>query len=193
MHGFGTSNHSHLMPCLLHSANSTQLDIVIDHLQTNKNFSSSRFALELLILSENDFNSTVAIDVKRSLDDEFTPGIFEVMLLFSHNCKLYFRINIIFMFLSQVIELTTPVVPKKSGYLQWRPVSYTHSDRDVTNSTGSIFYPIRTATADDYLSKNSLLYMYYGERMFDVLVKRMNVSFGTWKDGFYKETNYNTW
>lgn len=78
IHGFASLNHSHIAPCMLHSENATQVDIVIDNLETKKDFSKSRFALELLVVSEDDPSTTLAIDTKRKLDDEFTPGIFEV-------------------------------------------------------------------------------------------------------------------
>lgn len=78
MHTFGKHDHSHVMPRLLHSENVTQLDIILNNLETKKEFSNSRFAFELLLVSENDAKSTFTIDAKKKLDDEFTPGIFEV-------------------------------------------------------------------------------------------------------------------
>lgn len=90
------------------------------------------------------------------------------------------------------MELSTPKKSNNSAYLQWRPLSYTHSDRDVTNSTAAIYYPVKKAVVDDYFS-NNLLYKYYGEGMYDVLVQRMNISMGEKQDNFYKATNYTTW
>lgn len=63
---------------MLHSENATQIDIIINNLTTARNFTKSRFAFELLFASENDPNSTLNLDQKWKLDDEFTPGIFEV-------------------------------------------------------------------------------------------------------------------
>lgn len=80
MHTFGKRDHSHVMPRLLHSENDTQMDIVFDNFKTKKEFSCSRFALELLFVSQGQSNSTFSIDTKRKLDDEFTPGIFEVCI-----------------------------------------------------------------------------------------------------------------
>ena len=90
MHGFSTLNHSHIMPCMLHSENATQIDIIIDHLETKKEFTKSRFAIELLIVSETNPNETLNIDKKRKLDDEFTPGIFEACLNFLYTRLFFF-------------------------------------------------------------------------------------------------------
>ncbi|OXU26891.1 hypothetical protein TSAR_015188 [Trichomalopsis sarcophagae] len=169
MHGFGTVNHSNITPRMLHSENATQVDIVFDHLQVRKDFLRSRLALEFLVVSEISPNFTLNVDTKRKLDDEFTPGIFEVM------------------------DLSTPVINERSAYLQWRPVSYTDELRDVTDSVGSIFYPVKKATVDDYFNKNNLLYMYYGENLFNNLVQRMNVSLGAKGENYYKESQYATW
>jgi hypothetical protein len=78
MHGFGTVNHSRITPCMLHTENATQIDIELYNLETKHSFSKSRFALELLIVSENDPDTILTVNTKRKLDDEFTPGVFEV-------------------------------------------------------------------------------------------------------------------
>lgn len=66
------------MPHMLHSENSTQVDIILNNLQTNSSFKSSRFAMELLLVSESKTRTGMIVDAKKSLDDEHTPGIFEV-------------------------------------------------------------------------------------------------------------------
>lgn len=64
---------------MLHTENSTQIDIILDHMQTNETFSNSRFAIELLVVGGGDPEILMFVDPKKSLDDEHTPGIFEVM------------------------------------------------------------------------------------------------------------------
>lgn len=91
------------------------------------------------------------------------------------------------------MDLRTPVINERSAYLQWRPVSYTDKLRDVTDSVGSIFYPVKKATVDDYFNKNNLLYMYYGENLFNNLLQRVNVSLGAKGENYYKESQYATW
>lgn len=63
---------------MLHSENATQIEFIFDNLETNSTFGRSRFAIELVMVSESTPNVTMAIDSKKSLDDEHTPGIFEV-------------------------------------------------------------------------------------------------------------------
>lgn len=69
-----------MVPHMLHTENSTQVDIVLDHIETNKTFNSSRFAIELLVIGKGDPEIPMFVDPKKSLDDEHTPGIFEVTI-----------------------------------------------------------------------------------------------------------------
>lgn len=173
--GFCTLDHSQVMPHMLHTENSTQVDIVLDDMQTNGTFSSSRFAIELLVVGQANPEIPMFIDRKKSLDDEHTPGIFEV------------------------IEVRTP--PYKSmdnylsegAYLQWRPVSYTTVSREATSSTETVQYP--PIKVSNHLSAvtNSMLYRYYGDNVDKLLMQTIVVSFGTPGDGFYKRTYYSTW
>lgn len=65
---------------MLHTENSTQVDIILDHIQTNETFSNSRFAIELLAVGGGNPDVPMLVDPKKSLDDEHTPGIFEVTI-----------------------------------------------------------------------------------------------------------------
>lgn len=91
------------------------------------------------------------------------------------------------------MELVTPFVADKTAFLQWRPISYIASERDVTNSTGIVFYPLKKPTINNLFDKDDILYLYYGDDIENNLLQRMNVSFGTSKDGFYNENHYNSW
>ncbi|KZC13593.1 Lysosomal protein NCU-G1, partial [Dufourea novaeangliae] len=175
LRGFCSLDHSQIMPHMLHTENSTQVDMILDHVETNKTFSSSRFAIELLVVGGGNPEIPMFINSKKNLDDEHTPGIFEV------------------------VEVRTP--PYKSmddyqtegAYLQWRPVSYTNTSRDVTSSTETVQYPALKVTDHTSAIKNSLLYCYYGDKVNDLLTQRIIVSLGMQGDGFYKRTNYSTW
>jgi len=57
------------------------VDIILDHIQTNQTFSNSRFAIELLAVGGGDPEIPMFVDPKKSLDDEHTPGIFEVTII----------------------------------------------------------------------------------------------------------------
>uniref|UniRef100_A0A0C9RFA9 NCUG1_1 protein n=1 Tax=Fopius arisanus TaxID=64838 RepID=A0A0C9RFA9_9HYME len=172
LNGFCSLEHSDVMPHMLHSENSTQVDFIIENLEPNKTFTRSRFGMELLIVSQESPQVPMSIDFKKSLDDEHTPGIFEV------------------------VELRTPWklinkgIEEAEAYLQWRPVSYTTSDRDVTSSTDVIHYQLRNCSNID---KKSILYAYYGGHRADLLMEKINITIGSSGDGFYTKTNYSTW
>ncbi|CAK9824039.1 Glycosylated lysosomal membrane protein [Anthophora retusa] len=173
--GFCSLDHSEVMPYMLHTENSTQVDIILDNIQTNESFSNSRFAIELLVVGEGNPNIPMFVNPKKSVDDEHTPGIFEV------------------------VEVRTP--PYKSmdnyrtegAYLQWRPVSYTSVSRVVTNSTETMQYPPLKVSNHTGAIKNSMLYCYYGDKVDGMLTQRIIVSLGATGDGFYKKNHYSTW
>lgn len=167
---FGFRDHSGELPHLLHSANSTQVDLVLDRLSTNSSFTNSRFALEVLLASSDTVNTTATIVSKKSLDDEHSPGVFMLM------------------------DLQTPMTePGKGGYLQWRPVAYVAKERDLSNSTETRSYGVKNVTDHTSHLNNTLLYAYYSSNLDNLLVQSTTVSFGLKEDGFYKKTNYTSW
>lgn len=167
---FGMPGHDQMVPHLMHTENATQFDLVLDELVVQQNFSCSRFAVELALVSmESHGNFSLAHH--KTLDDEFTPGIFEM-------------VN---------IESPLTVSQHAGGYLQYRPVSYSNADREVTTST------LVTQTAPKSV-ENAMIALNWtifnsveGVRLERALVQTMNVSFGTSGDGCYKKTNYTTW
>lgn len=88
LRGFCTYDHSDTVPHMLHTENSTQVDIVLDHIQISDMFSNSRFAIELLAVGGGDPEIPMFVDPKKSLDDEHTPGIFEVK---NYRRHVYYR------------------------------------------------------------------------------------------------------
>lgn len=66
------------MPHLLHTANSSQIEIELENIEMDKAFNSSRFAVEVLLISPRGSNYSLDATSKRSLDDEYAPGVFEV-------------------------------------------------------------------------------------------------------------------
>ncbi|XP_014472999.1 PREDICTED: glycosylated lysosomal membrane protein-like [Dinoponera quadriceps] len=175
LRGFCTFDHADMVPHMLHTENSTQVDIVLDGVQTNETFSKSRFAIELLVVGNGDPEIPMFVDPKKSLDDEHTPGIFEV------------------------VEVRIP--PHKGldsalntgAYLQWRPVSYTSALREVTSSTETMQYPPRKVSNRANAIDRSMLHCYYGRDTGTLLLQKVTVSLGSRGDGFYKKTNYLTW
>lgn len=77
---------------MLHTENSTQIDIILDNLQTNETFSNSRFAIELLMVGGGDPEILMFVDPKKNLDDEHTPGIFEVINRSIYHFNFFFSL-----------------------------------------------------------------------------------------------------
>lgn len=73
-------DHTDTIPHMLHTENAMLVDLILDNIQTNETFSSSRFAIELIIVGGGNPDKMVIIDPKKNLDDEHTPGIFEVRI-----------------------------------------------------------------------------------------------------------------
>lgn len=112
---YGDKNHGGNYPHLLHNSNNTQIDIVFDKFKLKKSFHSPRLAIEMILATTDtkESNTTFHITKRRTLDDEHTPGIF---------------------------ELDTLLSPK--SYIIYRPVSYTKKVRDVSDSTDTHLGPI---------------------------------------------------
>lgn len=79
------------------------------------------------------------------------------------------------------------------GYLQWRPVVYTSSQRDMTNSSTSMQYTAVNIQDSNKALNLTLLYSLFGFKLAEMLVVETNVTFGESGDGFYHKTNYAVW
>lgn len=74
---YGSRARSSILPHLAFTENSTQLDLVFDNVLTGHSFPNHRLAVEIAtIVSEP--GSRFSVNVSRSLDDEYTPGVFKV-------------------------------------------------------------------------------------------------------------------
>jgi len=114
---YGDYDHGWNFPHLLHNSNGTQLDIVFDKFKVKKNYRGPRLAIEMVYMTSEpkSGNTSFIWSRRRTLDDEHTPGIFELD------------------------NLQSP-----SSYFEYRPVSYTHPWRDVTTSTDTHLSPLIT-------------------------------------------------
>lgn len=156
------------LPHLIHTANSTLFDISLVNLTTSKEYNASRYAVHLLLVSTDDVTETMHYTMRKSLDDEHTPGVFEM------------------------IEIKTPSLynEDEGGYLQFRPVGYTQPERSVASSTVARVSDFNRTT----LGRHSTLKLFYNDYdVSDLLVQDMFVSFGEAGDGFYKQHNYTAW
>ena len=165
--GFG-----HWLPHLSHNSKTSQVDIQLEHLESSSGFNNSRYAVELYIVSNTSSDSSVIRQVTTTLDDEHTPGIFKT---------------------EELIMPGDRNGTKHESYLQWRPVVYTTRARDLSESTGvNVSSSIKVTEIGSQLSK-SLLYVLYGNDLENYLVRRINVTFGSPEDGFFKKTKFQAW
>ncbi|XP_053695239.1 glycosylated lysosomal membrane protein-like [Sabethes cyaneus] len=170
LNAYSSRDHGMDYPHLLHTSNSTQIDIVFNNVSAK--FAQPRFAIELLfVVSEQAVaGSNFEVTQRKGLDDEHTPGIFEI------------------------IDVLSPGAFKFStgGYIEYRPVSYTHPERDVSTSTETHQSEPKTIESASEELNNTLAYAMYGTALDSRLVQGMNISFGLSGDGFYSKTNYTT-
>ncbi|KAM3958368.1 glycosylated lysosomal membrane protein A [Aphomia sociella] len=156
------------LPHLIHTANSTLIDINLVNLTCSDDYNASRFALHYLLVSTDKSNDTMNYTERKSLDDEHTPGVFEI------------------------VEIRTPAAlnGRAGGFLQFRPVAYTQPLRGVAASTNAHVSNFDRAELRD----DTTLKAFY--RNFDrnyVLIQDMFISFGGSGDEYYKHYNYTSW
>ncbi|KAF2364565.1 Lysosomal transcription factor NCU-G1 [Trinorchestia longiramus] len=79
-------------------------------------FNSPRYAVHLVFFSGESSNSSLVHSSDRSLDDEYAPGIFKLDSITSERARSGGQLP-------------------EGGFMQWRPVSYLSSERDVNIAT----------------------------------------------------------
>ncbi|XP_028819100.1 glycosylated lysosomal membrane protein [Denticeps clupeoides] len=107
---FESEGRGQAWPKLLHSANSSQIQMWLEGVTPRSNH--SRFALELQAVSSGELRQKV--DVIKSIDDEYTPSIFK---------------------LSQWASSPTNTSSRVLGYTQWKPVAYLKANPVTEDST----------------------------------------------------------
>ena len=79
-------------------------------------------------------------------------------------------------------------------WMQWRPVCYTSTKRDIADSTGLTQSPIGNVSDADRLLDDSLMaWLTLGTDLHAFSVQGLNVTFGVQGDGFYQSSNYTAW
>lgn len=147
-----------------------QLDMVVKDFPTN--YSSPRVAIKLLFASsETKTEGMFKLNKRRNLDDEFTPGIFDVY------------------------DIVSPrsFNDSQGAFFQYRPVCYTTKDRTVSGSTELKQGAIRNFTNSEKLIEDfmyTLPYSFYGFTLSAHVTEHANITFGSSGDGFYSKTNY---
>ncbi|KAJ0175312.1 hypothetical protein K1T71_009453 [Dendrolimus kikuchii] len=141
------------LPHLIHTANSTLVDLSLVNLTTSHDFNSSRFALHFILVSTDSETDTMRYTMRKSLDDEHTPGVFEI------------------------VEIKTPESYRNGdgGFIQYRPVAYTAPKRDVSSSTNT---HISTFNNTNLPIRSTLNVFYRGYLQNNLLSQEMFMSFG---------------
>lgn len=147
-----------------------QLDVVAINLTSN--YTSSRVAVEFLIVSsEKKTEGSFNLHKRRNLDDEFTPGIFDVYDIVSPRSSN----------------------DSRGAFFQYRPVCYTTKWRTVSDSTelrqGDIFN-FNNNEKDIEKFQYTLPYSYYGYTLGSKIAQGTNITFGMHGDGFYSKSDY---
>ncbi|KAK1151539.1 glycosylated lysosomal membrane protein [Acipenser oxyrinchus oxyrinchus] len=153
-------------PRLLHNANSSQLRFLIEGVTPRSN--RSRFALELLSIDSRDHEARE--ETHRSIDDEYTPSIFQVSQLVSVH-----------------VNSSVPVL----SYAQWKPVAYRTASPVFEDST-----PCRHSPASPPLPPPRLglaLAFFGGALDQGYRASAVNISFGIPGEPFYNVTGYLSW
>lgn len=180
---YGEDGRSTVLPHLLRTPDSAQLDLVLDNFNLNiseetQTWKEARWGMDVVVFSSEHNTTEEDAEIKfltqKSLDDEHTPGVFN---------------------LDQISTTGARTGAKGGGYLQWRPVSYLTSDRDINEATtpnintslpqlDSLTDPLKASLAYAVLGDNLTL---PGGAVTTV------ISFGQSKDKFYTAENYTTW
>lgn len=176
---FGRRQYDLQSPHMLHSENGTQIDVVLE--QLNATAPSARFAIELVHIAgeprrpaDSPVPAAFLVQKRHSLDDEHTPGVFEL------------------------VDVVSPaaLAHANGSYVHYRPVSYRSAERDMGSATDVHLeepQPIDDALVAEKRLDGSMAWSYYGFGVDEVLVQAYNVSFGRSGDGFYAKGMVNTW
>jgi len=199
--GFG-----HWLPHLSHSRKTNQFDVQLQDIKTNSGFNCSRFAIELVLVSNNEDKASDFPDQLVNPDDSgkggsdqttrpnlrsdsFSDGGADVIrqktttLDDEHTPGIF-----------STEELILPGINDSlKSYMQWRPIVYTTMERELSSSSGLHVMPAVAVKNAGSVYNNTLIYVLYGSDLDEIVVRAVNVSFGVKDDGFYRKTKYLAW
>jgi len=75
---YGFLSHGDRLPHMLHSGNSSEMEMILRDVVTSSGFKSRRFGLQLLLTASDEITGNWTVSSYKGLDDENTPGIFTV-------------------------------------------------------------------------------------------------------------------
>lgn len=161
---FGSDGRFNLLPKLLHTEMSSQVEVELVNLYNNLvNDSQTRYGLEVVVSSASSFMDD-GIKKTRSMDDEYTPGTFDT-------CRM---------------ELSDPTIENGfDNFIMWKPVGYSGSSRSLQNAIN-----LQYSSPYKYENVGGLIDAYYGQNNYSA--RSFNISFGISGDKLFY-TNYLVW
>ncbi|CAC5378242.1 unnamed protein product [Mytilus coruscus] len=158
------------LPHLQYTEDTSQFDFTLKNIDTG-NMSLSRFALESVLFSTDSAGGDMKFDETKSIDDEYTPGVFKISNW-----------------------LARPEKEDQGGFLQHKPVCYTKPKRGRAYGTYVRGYGLTKVTDVQYLLDQSAVLAYFGSvNMANLRISSTNFSFGLTEDGTFTKTNYTVW
>ncbi|XP_063802931.1 glycosylated lysosomal membrane protein [Pseudophryne corroboree] len=163
---FGGPGRDLSSPHLLHTANCTKLEFRITGVRPRGN--NSRFALEMVTLERK--AGRKKMQPVRSIDDEYTPTIFELMELVPDSSNS----------------------SHAKGFFQWKSVAYGSSIATRSDALPCQIYKPRPVNGT--LQLRSIVHAYYGEGLSATYnVEAYNISFGIADGDFYDKHKFLGW
>uniref|UniRef100_A0ABM5F485 Glycosylated lysosomal membrane protein isoform X2 n=1 Tax=Pogona vitticeps TaxID=103695 RepID=A0ABM5F485_9SAUR len=154
------------LPHFLHTANSSKVDFVMRGVANRGNH--SRFALEMLMVEEGAKGKQ--LQSIRSIDDEYTPTIFEMVQLVSGPDNDSFG----------------------SSFIQWKTVAYSSQHALREDTVHCQYYPLQAVNGT--VSGPSIVHAYFTKELeTQYSVSAINVSFGSEDNESYQEKGYLSW
>ncbi|XP_032648043.1 glycosylated lysosomal membrane protein [Chelonoidis abingdonii] len=154
------------LPCLLHTANSSKVEFIMDNVAPRGNH--SRFMLEVVTVEEK--GGRKRLQSVRSIDDEYTPTIFEMAQLVSES-----RNNSI-----------------GPSFFQWKTTAYGSREASRENAIHCRYRPLQTT--NQTLPGPSIAHAYFGEGLgLSHRIAAINISFGGEDGEIYTEKGYLSW
>jgi hypothetical protein len=167
---FCDSGYSPELPKLPYNSQMTSVDVVMDNVATQYN--ESRFGLKLVVATTSHVTSNMSMDVRKSIDDEHSPGSFVT-----------------------INWLTSSNESESESFLQWKPACYNQPQRSIKSLSSARYYEI-TPYHVTQPAEPSLALDYFGHLIYDSEAVKMatnDISFGLAHDGFYKSTHFAVW
>ncbi|XP_009993350.1 PREDICTED: lysosomal protein NCU-G1 [Chaetura pelagica] len=163
---YGAGGRDEPLPRLLHTANSSKVEFVLAGVAPRGN--SSRFLLEVATVEEP--GVVQKLRSSRSIDDEFTPTIFEMLSL----------------------EAEAQNSSSRLSFLQWKATAY--GSRSPRRQDGIECRARGLRGGNWTLPVSSIIPAYFGEGVGSThSISAINISFGGEDGEVYQETRYLSW